>query len=131
MSPTPQSVAQGPGLSPLPSLQAVASSAHSRPHRHAGQGSPMLDEVEKEMGRRLRWLRRARGMTQEALGEPCGVSFQQIQKYETATSRISAAMLLRLAGALHVDVRFFYEGLRERSFAPKGPAHPLTTVRAS
>ena len=91
----------------------------------------MLNEVEKEMGRRLRWLRRARGMTQEALGEPCGVSFQQIQKYETATSRISAAMLLRIAAALQVDVRFFYEGLRERSFAPAGPSHSLTIVRAS
>ena len=73
----------------------------------------MLNEVEREMGRRLRWLRRARGMTQEAVALPCGVSFQQIQKYETATSRISAAMLLRIAAALDVDVRFFYEGVRD------------------
>lgn len=73
----------------------------------------MLNEVEREMGRRLRWLRRARGMTQEAVALPCGVSFQQIQKYETATSRISAAMLLRVAAALNVDVRFFYDGVRD------------------
>lgn len=71
----------------------------------------MLEEIEKEQGRRLRWLRRARGMSQSALAKRCGVSFQQIQKYETAASRLSAAMLLRLAMALDVEAQFFFEGL--------------------
>jgi DNA-binding XRE family transcriptional regulator len=131
MSPTHQSDNPGAGRADRVAPQSASASAELRPHPQGGHGSLMLDEVEREMGRRLRWLRRARGMTQDALADPCGVSFQQIQKYETATSRISAAMLLRIAAALHVDVRFFYEGMRERSFAPAGQAHPRTLVRAS
>ena len=93
-------------------LQQAPQMGEAWSHRLSGKSSSMLKDVEREMGRRLRWLRRARGMTQEALGDPCGVSFQQIQKYETAASRISATMLLRLAVALQVEVWFFYADLR-------------------
>ena len=71
----------------------------------------MLEEIERELGRRLRWLRRTRGMSQQALAEACGVCFQQVQKYETARSRLSAPMVWRLAVTLRVDTRFFYDGL--------------------
>lgn len=130
MSPMSQSVANGLGQ-PASRPHLGPQKGDARLRRRVGQDLLMLDEIEREMGRRLRWLRRARGMTQEAVAEPCGVSFQQIQKYETASSRISAAMLLRLAAALRVDVGFFYEGLRDRRFAAgAAPPDPAVVSKA-
>jgi transcriptional regulator with XRE-family HTH domain len=51
------------------------------------------------------------GLTQYDLAQACGVTFQQIQKYECASSRISAARLWRLAVVLEAPVAYFYEGL--------------------
>jgi transcriptional regulator with XRE-family HTH domain len=50
-------------------------------------------------------------MTQQQLGEKTGVTYQQIQKYETGTSRISASRMWAIAAALEVPVSFFFEGL--------------------
>jgi len=41
----------------------------------------------------------------------CGVSFQQIQKYEAAVSRLSAAKLWEISNALGVEVSYFFDGL--------------------
>ncbi|GAB5512226.1 MAG: hypothetical protein Rhims3KO_36270 [Hyphomicrobiales bacterium] len=59
-------------------------------------------------------------MTQQALGAATGRTFQQIQKYERGTNRISASTLWLLAKALKVRVSFFYEGLD--AFADPGSA---------
>ena len=50
-------------------------------------------------------------MTQQQLGNKVGIKFQQIQKYETGTNRISASRLWDIASALDVPVSFFFEGL--------------------
>ena len=55
------------------------------------------------------------GMSQEKLGEACGITFQQIQKYEKGTNRMGASRLHQIARILQVPVEFFYEG------APSGP----------
>jgi transcriptional regulator with XRE-family HTH domain len=68
------------------------------------------DDIDVELGRQLRRRRRRLGLTQQGLGASIGVSFQQIQKYETATNRMSAAMVARLADALSVGVGYFFEG---------------------
>jgi transcriptional regulator with XRE-family HTH domain len=49
-------------------------------------------------------------MSQSDLGEALGISFQQIQKYEKGTNRISASRLQRMAEVLQVSVPFFFEG---------------------
>ncbi len=51
------------------------------------------------------------GMTQQQLGDLVGIKFQQIQKYETGTNRISASRLWDIAAAMEVPVSFFFEGL--------------------
>ena len=51
------------------------------------------------------------GLTQADLAQVIGVRFQQIQKYECAANRTSAAVLWKLACALEVNVHYFYEGL--------------------
>jgi len=79
-------------------------------------------DIDLHLGRRLRWRRRMMGLTQAGLGTMCGVRFQQIQKYESAANRMSAAMIWRTAMALGVGVQYFYEGL-----AAEQPAAALDT----
>jgi len=50
------------------------------------------------------------GMSQEKLGDACGITFQQIQKYEKGTNRMGASRLHQIARLLEVPVEFFYEG---------------------
>ena len=71
----------------------------------------MDDVVGVLVGRRLRTRRRLLGKTQQQLAAACGVTFQQVQKYECACCRISVAMLWRLACALEVDIGYFFAGL--------------------
>lgn len=48
-------------------------------------------------------------LTLQQVGDRCGVSFQQVQKYETAAITVSAAQLWALACALEVPVSYFFE----------------------
>ena len=50
-------------------------------------------------------------MTQQQLGDRVGIRFQQIQKYETGTNRISASRMWDIAATMEVPVSFFFEGL--------------------
>ena len=90
----------------------------------------MDDRVEHVVGRRLRRRRRLMGLTQSELATACGVSFQQVQKYECAHTRLSVDMLWKLACALEVEVGYFFVDLPRarpadvadrRSFAPSQP----------
>lgn len=47
-------------------------------------------------------------MSQEALGEALGLTFQQIQKYEKGTNRIGAGQLEEIAKILGVPVASFF-----------------------
>jgi transcriptional regulator with XRE-family HTH domain len=71
----------------------------------------MSRDIDIHLGRRLRRRRRLLGLTQQQLAGACGVRFQQIQKYECAANRMSAARLWQLAEVLEVPVSYFYEGL--------------------
>lgn len=70
-----------------------------------------LDDIDIHIGRRIRRRRRLLALSQGALGDACGVSFQQIQKYECAGIRLTAVRIWVLADALQVPVGYFYEGL--------------------
>ena len=50
-------------------------------------------------------------MTQQKLAELIGIKFQQVQKYETGTNRVSASRLWDISHAMDVPVSFFFEGL--------------------
>jgi transcriptional regulator with XRE-family HTH domain len=56
------------------------------------------------LGATVRIRRRTIGISQEALAEQCGVSFQQIQKYENGANRISFSRLVQIARALKCRV---------------------------
>ena len=62
-------------------------------------------------GEKLRASRLTEHVSQHGLAKALGLSFQQIQKYEKGTNRMSAAMMFQIAAVLKVDVAHFYEGL--------------------
>ncbi|OZB16124.1 MAG: hypothetical protein B7X55_08480 [Rhodobacterales bacterium 34-62-10] len=69
-----------------------------------------MDPVDAYVGKRIRHRRWKLGLTQQALGQAVGVKFQQVQKYETGTNRVSASRLWYMAKALDVDIHYFFDG---------------------
>ena len=67
--------------------------------------------VDQHVGRQIRELRRRLHVSQEKLAETLGLTFQQVQKYEKGSNRVSASKLFEVAGALGVDVDYFFRGL--------------------
>jgi transcriptional regulator with XRE-family HTH domain len=67
--------------------------------------------IDKEIGSRMRMRRMLIGMSQEKLGDMLGLTFQQVQKYEKGTNRISVSRMIDIANVLGVDIHFFFEGL--------------------
>lgn len=74
--------------------------------------------VDRHVGSRVRMRRITVGLSQERLGEALGVTFQQIQKYEKGSNRISASRMQNIAQVLGVPVSFFFDGSpRDESIA--------------
>ena len=71
----------------------------------------LINSIDQHIAKRLQLRRVMLGMTQTDLAKKCGVSFQQIQKYETAGNRIPAARLFDLSQAMETSVAFFFSGL--------------------
>jgi transcriptional regulator with XRE-family HTH domain len=69
------------------------------------------DEIDKHVGGKVRMRRLMLDMSQEKLAGELGVTFQQVQKYEKGTNRISASRLQQIASILQVPVAVFFEGL--------------------
>lgn len=63
------------------------------------------------VGNRVRELRIRAGLSQQALAEKIGLSFQQIQKYEKGANRMGASRLIQIANILEVPVESLFEGL--------------------
>jgi transcriptional regulator with XRE-family HTH domain len=66
--------------------------------------------TDKHVGSRVRMRRMMLGRTQSQLGEALGLTFQQVQKYEKGTNRISASRLQQISETFQVPVEFFFEG---------------------
>src|SRR5579872_7467438 len=54
--------------------------------------------------------RLALNMSQTTLADAVGLTFQQIQKYERGTNRVSASRLQQFAKILEVPISFFFDG---------------------
>lgn len=64
--------------------------------------------VDKTIGRNIRARREKLSMSQEKLADAIGVTFQQLQKYETAANRVAASRLFLIAKALDEPVGKFF-----------------------
>jgi transcriptional regulator with XRE-family HTH domain len=79
---------------------------------HARREKDFIDEpdpVDIHVGSRVRLRRTLLGMSQDKLARAIGVSFQQLQKYERGTNRISASRLYALSKVLGVGISWFFE----------------------
>jgi ribosome-binding protein aMBF1 (putative translation factor) len=68
------------------------------------------DPIDIFVGKRLRERRRKENLSQSAVAARLGVSFQAVQKYESAGMRLSASTLFRLGQLLGVGPAYFFEG---------------------
>jgi len=75
------------------------------------------DPIDRHVGARIRGRRVGLRISQTKLGQSIGVTFQQIQKYESGTNRVGASNLYKIAKALDVDVAFFFEGTPDEELA--------------
>jgi transcriptional regulator with XRE-family HTH domain len=64
----------------------------------------MADPIDVAVGVRVRTRRKSMGLSQRALAEHLGLTFQQVQKYERGTNRVSASMLVHIAEKLECSV---------------------------
>jgi DNA-binding transcriptional regulator YiaG len=70
--------------------------------------SEQLDALDLQIGRRIRLRRRQLGMNQTDLATRIGVTFQQVHKYESGQSAVTAARLFAIAAAMNCPVDYFY-----------------------
>ncbi|QTC93299.1 helix-turn-helix transcriptional regulator [Brevundimonas goettingensis] len=79
--------------------------------RGDGDSATNPHPVDRLVGRRVAEKRVALGYNQGDLGRALGLTFQQIQKYEKGTNRISASKLWMISQFFGVDISYFFEGL--------------------
>ncbi len=65
--------------------------------------------IDVHVGMRLRVRRTIRGLNQTKLGDSVGLTFQQVQKYESGANRVSASRLYEFARLLDVPIGYFFE----------------------
>jgi transcriptional regulator with XRE-family HTH domain len=80
--------------------------------RGDGDNATSPHPVDRFVGRRVSEKRIALGYNQGDLARALGLTFQQIQKYEKGSNRISASKLWLIAGFFGVDIGYFFEGLQ-------------------
>jgi transcriptional regulator with XRE-family HTH domain len=78
------------------------------------------DPTDTHVGNRVRMRRMMLGKSQTDLADAIGVTFQQVQKYEKGTNRISASRLQQISHVLRVTIQFFFEGLPSHSGRSRG-----------
>jgi transcriptional regulator with XRE-family HTH domain len=89
---------------------------HRTDDTHFGQTDGVTISMTKipnptdKFGSRVRMRRMMLGLSQEKLADGLGLTFQQIQKYEKGTNRISASRLQAISQILDAPVHFFFEG---------------------
>lgn len=66
-------------------------------------------DFSSKIGEKIKKLRKSQGLSQSKLAEYIGVSYQQIQKYESGRSAITIDRLFQIANALNVSIAIFFE----------------------
>ena len=95
----------------------------------------MAHEVDIHIGHKVREARLLTNgpggglLTQTELGDAVGVSFQQIQKYENGSNRISGSRLYMIAAELKRPISFFFKGLDGNEPIPAIPDNAIVTAK--
>jgi len=85
------------------------------------------EPVDRLVGRNVQIFRKAKGLSQTALGDAIGVTFQQVQKYEKGANRIGPSRLASISKSLGVPIERFFEGAQQSS----ADTDPLSDALAS
>jgi len=80
-----------------------------------------IEEIDRQVGRRIRERRVMLGLTQQQLADLIGVTYQQAHKYERSINRVSAGRLYEIARVLDVSVAYFFEGIDDQAEPAQGP----------
>lgn len=88
---------------------------------------PRLNEegphpVDVHVGNKVKTRRLMLGLSQEDLAKAIGLTFQQVQKYERGTNRISVSRLLDISKALKITYNYFLEGSVSKKLGARGVA---------
>ena len=76
--------------------------------------------VDKHVGSRVRMRRMMLGMSQEKLGDGLGLTFQQVQKYESGKNRIGASRLQHISHILQIPGAVLLRRCTARTGAARG-----------
>lgn len=83
--------------------------------------------VDSHVGGKVKTRRLILGLSQEELGKAIGLTFQQVQKYERGTNRISVSRLMDISHALKAPLDYFLDGCS--SFGRKQVMRGVSDVR--
>lgn len=105
----------------------MAKQQRKKSDRTASKGHP--NPIDIHVGARIRLRRMMMGLSQMALAEQMGLTFQQVQKYERGTNRVSSSRLFDLCRILNVPIAYFYDEM-DSNVAKQSPAKLLGKVPA-
>ena len=99
-------------------------SAKPRKSAEYGRGTGVPDPVDVYVGGRVRTRRLLLGMNQEELAKRLGLTFQQVQKYESGANRVSASRLWEIAAILRTPLAYFFPAKTGEDQASNYPQDP-------
>jgi len=82
------------------------------------QSARVTRRVDEFVGEQIRRRRTMLGLTQDQLAQALGISYQQVQKYETGTNRVSAGRLYDISRVLDSGVGVFFDGIEPDRESP-------------
>ena len=86
------------------------------------------ENIDVTIGKRIRKRREHNGISQERLGKKIGVSFQQVQKYETGANRLPLSNLVKISEITDTPIAwFFVDILPDRLIAKSVAKNMLAT----
>jgi transcriptional regulator with XRE-family HTH domain len=98
-------------------MAAPTSQTQSEPNSRRARA----EDVDRNVGARVRQRRVMLGLTQQQMADLIGVTYQQAHKYEKGINRVAAGRLYQMARVLGVDIGYFFEGLNENSAVEASP----------
>lgn len=88
-----------------------------------------INPVDVYIGSKVKARRRLLGLSQEELAKSIGLTFQQVQKYEKGTNRISVSRLVDICRSLKTPVDYFFDGSGPLAPAKAQPARGFSDAR--
>ena len=99
----------------------LAKSVKPQQPREYGRGTGIPDPIDVYVGGQIRTRRLLLGMNQEELAQSVGLTFQQVQKYESGANRVSASRLWEIAAILNMPIAYFFPA---KGGAAQGDEYP-------